>query len=73
MILNAELFVNIAEALISEYARVYSVNLSTNEYRRYLINENIELPNKGQQGSDFFKDLLDYVVPVVHEADKYIF
>lgn len=73
MILNAELFVKIAEALISEYARVYSINLSTNEYRRYLINENTELSDKGQHGSDFFRDLLDYVVPVVHEPDKYIF
>lgn len=73
MILNIELFGKIAEALIAEYARVYRVNIKTNEYCRYVIDKKSNSSSEEQEGDDFFKDLADYVAPMVHEEDKYIF
>lgn len=54
MVLNIELFSKIAEALIADYERVYRVNTKTNEYWRYIIDQNSHSLSGEQKGDDFF-------------------
>ena len=71
--LNVELFSKIAEALITDYTRVYRVNTKTNEYCRYFINQNSHFLSEEENGDDFFRDIAEYVAPMVYEEDKNIF
>ena len=72
-VMNIELFNKIAEVLIAEYARVYRININTNEYCRYLIDNKSNIFVEEQDGDDFFKDLADYMAPMLYEEDKNIF
>lgn len=73
MVLNIELFGKIAEALIADYESVYRVNTKTNEYCRYIIDQNSHSLSEEQKGDDFFKDIEEYIVSVVYEEDKHVF
>lgn len=53
MISNTELFDRIAEALIADYECVYSVNIKTNEYCRYIIEHNSHSLSEEHKGDDF--------------------
>lgn len=53
MILNEELFGNIAQALIADYVRVYRVNINTNEYCRYYVAQESHSLSEAQKGDDF--------------------
>lgn len=73
MVLNTELFGKIAEALITDYTRIYRVNTKTNEYCRYFINQNSHFLSEEEKGDDFFRGIAEYVAPMVYEEDKNIF
>ena len=73
MVLNIEVFGKIAEALIADYERVYRVNTKTNEYWRYIIDPNSHSLGEEQKGDDFFRDIAEYIVPMVYEEDKHFF
>ena len=73
MILNEELFGNIAQALIADYVRVYRVNINTNEYCRYYVAQESHSLSEAQKGDDFFSDLAGAIGQVVYEEDEHIF
>lgn len=73
MILNEELFVNIAQALIDDYVRVYRVNINTNEYCQYYVAQESHSFSEAQKGDDFFSDLAGAIGQVVYEEDEHIF
>lgn len=73
MIENRELFAKIAESLMGDYVRVYLVNTRTNEYRRYLVDQNSHFLNEEQKGNDFFYDLAANIRQMVYEEDRHFF
>lgn len=73
MIENRKLFDKIAESLIAEYVRVYLVNIETNEYCRYFVDQDSHFLNRERRGDDFFRDIAGDVGQLVYEEDKHFF
>ena len=73
MINNDAVLGKIAEALLVDYTSVYYVNAVTNEYRWYSVDPEFHSLGIGQEGTDFFVNLIRDADKVVYEEDKHIF
>ncbi len=55
MIDNREFFEKLAKSLIGYFGRIYLVNMKTNEYHRYYMDDNSCLLIEDRSGDDFFQ------------------
>ena len=73
MIENRDLFDRIAKSLIADYVRIYLVNVKTNKYSQYYINQGSNLLTENRKGDDFFCYIAEGAGQEVYEEDKHFF
>ncbi len=66
---NTELF-NIVQALSQEYFSIYYVDLETESFKEYRMNEDTHQLRPELEGEDFFGDTTDSVQLNVYDADR---
>ena len=69
MIDNRELFEKLAKSLIDYFGRIYLVNMKTNEYHRYYMDDNSCLLIEDRSGDDFFNYIAHGSDQIVFEED----
>ena len=69
MIDNREFFEKLAKSLIGYFGRIYLVNMKTNEYHRYYIDDNSCLLIEDHSGDDFFNFIAGGSDRIISEED----
>mgnify|MGYP003464437221 FL=1 len=72
MIDNRELFEKLAKSLIDCFGRIYHVNMKTNEYHRYYIDDSSCLLIEDHSGDDFFSFIAGGSDQIISEEDTHL-